>query len=296
MTYVDFKNFNNLIAEFTNWQNKIAQNDKSIIGFPSGFEKLDKITNGFQPSNLVLISGAHGMGKKEFLVSLIRKMTIENHYSIVLFSLKMTAKQVIFQIVTQLTEINTEKLRSGLLNEDDKQLIRNCTIAIENSPLYINDYPFITVKDIEETLSCSPPDFPKIIAIDSLQSIALNKKDTVGKVLNKKELAEITYELKKVAEKYNIAIIVLCSLDFIKEKGNNYRPILSDLRKYAPVDTFADLVLFLYRPEYYKIDEWEDNEPSSTAGEAEIIVAKNNNGIIDSVKLKFDWKKGFFES
>ncbi len=297
MKFIEYKTFCEITHEFKEKLNNISKNDKSITGIFSGFEKLDAITKGFQPSNLILV-GVNS-GETSFVISLIRKIAIENKCPSAFFSLTMNSQQLMTRIICQQTNISTEKLRLGFLNESEIELVSTKTAANEKSPLYVYDYPFITISDIETTLLCSPPDFAKIIIIDSLQLISKNKKDKAGKILNRKELTKITFQLKKLAEKFNITILVLVHLNFQKKDSGKYysrRPQLSDIRKYAPIDTYADLVLLLYRPEYYKIDEWDDEEQTSTTGEAEIIIAKNNYGILDNVRIQFKGSIGMFEN
>lgn len=299
MDFIEFKKLKELGEEFKYRLYTIAKSDNSITGIPSGFEKLDAITKGFQPSNLILVGGVAGIGKTSFAISLIHKMAIENQCPTAFFSLEMTNQQLMMSIIRQQTNISVEKFRSGLLNEDEIALVSKKTAAFENTPLYVYENPFLTVSDIEDILLCSPPDFAKIIVIDSLQFLAKNKKDQVGKVLNKRELTQITFQLKQLAEKFNITIVVFFHFRLPKEKLRYYyskQPILADVRKYAPIDTYADLVLLLYRPEYYKIEEWDDDEQSLTAGEAEIIVAKNTNGSLDNARVKFEGSKALFDN
>ena len=299
MEFIPTKTLSELTREFKYRLYTIAKSNNGITGIPSGFEKLDAITKGFQPSNLILIGGVAGMGKTSFALSLIHKMAIENQCPTAFFSLEMTNQQLMMSIIRQQTNISVEKFRSGLLNEDEIALVSKKTAAFENTPLYVYENPFLTVSDIEDTLLCSPPDFAKIIVIDSLQFLAKSKKDKVGKILNKREFTKITFQLKQLAEKFKITIVVLFHFRLPKEKLRYYyskRPILADVRKFAPIDTYADLVLLLYRPEYYKIEEWDDDEQSPAAGEAEIIVAKNINGSLDNARVKFDGSKALFDN
>lgn len=290
MSFTTFQTFKELGEAFKESLKSTNKKVQSNNGIPSGFEKLDAIINGFQPSNLILVGAEQGMGKTSFAVSLINKMAIENRYSTSFFSLEIAAQQFLLRILSQLTNITTEQLRLGLLNENEIDLVSKSIEALQSNSLRIYDYPFVTVSDIEKTILCAPSGFPKLIIIDSLQSIATSKKDKTGKVLNKRELTKITFRLKQLAVKYNITILVLVHFTLQKERLNepfNRRPLLSDLRKYAPIDAFADVVLLLYRPEYYKIDEWDDEPKLSTAEEAEVIVAKNNNGNLGKTRLKF---------
>ena len=291
---LESKSIKELGNEFINRLITIKTNSsKNVI--LSGFHKLDAVTNGFKPADLILVSGAEGMGKTSFTVSLIRKMTIENKYSTVFFSLQLTSAQVMSAIISQQTKIPAEKFRNNNLNPKETELVVQKTQEYEDIPLYTYDYPFLTVSNIKEILECSPPDFADIIIIDSLQLMAKNKKDKAAKVLNKRELTKITFKLKKLAVKFNVTILLITDIH-LKSKKQFMRPLLSDIRKYAPIETHADLVLFLYRPEYYKIEEWDDEEPTPTNGEAEIIIAKNNNGILDNVRVKFNGHFGMFDN
>lgn len=299
MDFIEYKTLKELGEEFKDRLISIIESDNGNTGIPSGFDKLDAITKGFQPSNLTLVGGVDGMGKTSFALSLIRNMAIENQCPTAFFSLEMTNQQLMMSIIRQQTNISVDKFRSGLLNEDEIDLVSKKTAAFENTPLYVYENPFLTVSDIEDTLLCSPPDFAEIIVIDSLQFLAKSKKDKVGKILNKRELTKITFQLKQLAEKFKITIVVLFHFRLPKEKLRYYyskRPILADVRKYAPIDTYADLVLLLYRPEYYKIEEWDEDEQSPAAGEAEIIVAKNTNGSLDNARVKFDGSKALFDN
>ncbi len=290
MSYISFKTCTELGDAFKESLKSTNKKDQTVNKIPSGFEKLDAIINGFQSSNLILVGAEQGMGKTSFAVSLITKMTIENRYSTSFFSLEIAAQQFLLRILSQLTNITTEQLRLGLLNENEIDLVSKSIEALQSNSLRIYDYPFVTVSDIEKTILCAPSGFPKLIIIDSLQSIATSKNDKTGKVLNKRELTKITFELKQLAVKYNITILVLVHFSLQKERLNelfNRRPLLSDLRKYAPIDAFADLVLLLYRPEFYKIDEWDDEPKLPTSEEAEVIVAKNNNGNLGKTRLQF---------
>jgi replicative DNA helicase len=290
MSFTSFKTCIELAEVFKENLKSTKKKFQNANGIPSGFEKLDAIINGFQTSNLILVGAEQGMGKTSFAVSLITKMTIENQCATSFFSLEIVAQQLLHRILSQQTNIATEQLRLGLLNEKEIELVSKSIEALQSNYLRIYDSPFLTVSDIEETILCAPASCTKLIIIDSLQSIAKSKKDKTSKVLNKRELTKITFQLKQLAVKYNITILVLVHFTLQAERLNeqlNRRPLLSDLRKHAPIDAFADLVLLLYRPEYYKIDEWDDEPKLPTAEEAEVIVAKNINGNLGKTRLQF---------
>ena len=265
-------------------------------GISTGFKKLDVLTNGFQSSNLILVGGVAGMGKTSFALSLIKNLAQEKN-EVILFSLQLSAQQIIFRLISQKTNIDSEKLRLGSVSELELEQIKSKIKEFKKMSLKIIDYPFLTIPNIKEIVygMVSPEPKVKIVVIDALELIASTGKDSVGKFLNKKELALITFQLKKLAKKLNIVIIATVDFDGKNIKNYYKRPHLSDLRKYAPIDKYADLILFLFRPEYYKIDEWDDEFQTSTAGQAEIIVAKNNYGKLDNIRVKFNHKSRLFE-
>jgi len=257
----------------------ISKNQNKINGVSTGFDELDNLTMGFKPGDLTLIGGVAGMGKTYFLLSLIQKIVFEKKHNTVFFSLQMNKQQVLSRILSQHKNISENIFDSLNTNE------------IRNIPLYLNDFPALTVSDIEETLSYLPPDFTNIIMLDSLELLSMDKKDKVGKILNKRQLTKVIFKLKKLALKLNIPIVVLSNLKISgKEIGKNLskRPTLLHLRIYAPIDTYADLILLLYRPEYYKIEEWDDEQNSPANGEAEIVIAKNNYGRLANIRIKWN--------
>jgi replicative DNA helicase len=299
MDQIEIKSLKEVGDEYKERLKVINKKYKGVTGISTGFHKVDAITNGFQPSNLILIAAVAGMGKTAFALSLINKMTLENQCSIAFFSLELTSEQLMMRIIQLQTAISREKLRLGLLEENEMELVFTKLQEVKNAPLFFIDYPFQTVDDIEFKICelLCPNYSADIIMIDVLHLLAHDRKDKVGKVLNRKELAKISFQLKQLAKRLNITIIVFVdSKENIYRRGINRRPLLLDIRKDAPIDKYADLILFLYRPEYYKIDEWDDDEQSPTAGEAEIIVAKNSYGGLGDARLKFSGHLGEFDN
>lgn len=289
---------NKSIQELTHdFKNKWISNDldSSNKSLKSGFELLDAETGGFQPGTLTFIGGEEGVGKTSFVTSLINKMTFDYNYSVAFFSLKCSVDEVLIRILSQITKISVEKFYSKKINNQELQLLHQKIEILEKSWLYINDFPFLTVADIEKVLKHNPPDFAQCIVIDAFHLLAKSKKDTAGKTLSKHDLVQISFQLKKLAQDWNIAVIVTFEISRSKKKYR-YRPSLSNIRKVAPIDSFADLVLLLYRPEYHKIDEWDDEQGSSTGGEAELIIAKNTIGNLDKIRIKYDRKFSSFDN
>lgn len=269
-----------------------------MTGISSGFKKLDEVTQGFQPSDLVLIGAVPGMGLTSFALSLINNFAIQNNFATGYISLEMSSELLMTRMISTETGISQEKLREGYINDEEIESIDLKTKTLENAKLFIIDYPFLTIDDIRlEAYRLVYGYQIKTLVIDELQLIATSSKDKSGKILNKRELVKITAQLKELAVELNIPIIVLVSLSNRKlwRKNLYRRPLLSNLRRQGGIDQKADLVLFLYRPEYYKIDEWDDEQCSSTVGQAEIIVAKNRNRKLKNIRIKYDGRLGKFE-
>lgn len=270
-----------------------------ISGIFSGFNDLDSITNGFQPADLILIGGLPGIGKTAFALSLIANLTQKRQIPTGFISLELSSELVMMKMITQITSISLNKLKECNLNTIEMERIYEETKVLENSPLFIIDYPILTFEDIRnQALELVSNHKIKILIIEELHLIATSEKEKIGKVLNKVEITDITAQLKELAKELEIPIVVFVNMKNEKpwKRPNWFRPMLSDLRKLGAIELYADLVFFLYRPEYFKMDEWDDEIRSSTAGEAEIIVAKNRHRKLANVRVKFCSKKGFFEN
>ena len=298
MNLLAFKSIRELAIEYQEKLEKTNKSDIAKIGILSGFEGLDAITKGFKPGDLILIGGEKGMGKTSFAISLIAKMAIENKIPTAFFPLQIDANQILTNIISQQTKITLEKLRLNDLNENEIKLISEKLKNLSDCELYISEYPFRTIAEFEQELDCHPHDFAQVLIIDSLQLIGKSKNDKTGKVLNKKEITQITYRLKKIAEKFNVVIIALFDLKVDCDKYNCGRPSLRQVRKQAPIDAFADFVLLLYRPEYYKIEYWDNDENDPSNGQAVIIFAKNKYNCFNDrdIRIKFDGKIGGFDN
>ncbi len=298
MYCIEKKDLIEITDEFKKKLIHLAITDNTITGIPSGFQKLDLITKGFQPSTLTIVGGVTGMGKIAFVTSLIKKLAIENKNSVAFFSLNLTSENFLVRMLNQLTNIDVQRIRLGLLNENEKERVHKKMEEIKYVPLEFYDHPFLTLNILEEALFLfrAPDSFPDIIIIDSLQLLAKNKKDKVGKILSKKEQSEIAFQLKEFAQKYKVPIIIVSEIKETIFKTRNKRPNLINVRNYAPIVTYADLILLLYRPEYYKIEDWDDEYESSAVGEGEIIIAKNACGILDTIRVKFNGAKSEFDN
>ena len=269
---------------------------EGLSGIASGFGEIDRLTSGWQPSDLIIVTARPGMGKTAFTLSMARNITVENNIPVAFFSLEMSAIQLITRLISSETGLNSEKLRTGKLEKFEWELLNVKVTNLENAPLYIDDTPSLSIFELRAKARRLSSQFGiKLIVVDYLQLMTLGSSQKTGN--REQEISTISRNLKALAKELDIPIIALSQLSRAVElRGGTKRPILSDLRESGAIEQDADIVSFLYRPEYYKIDEWDDEERSPALGQAEFIVAKHRNGGLSSIKLKFINSLGKFEN
>ena len=269
---------------------------EGLSGIASGFGEIDRLTSGWQPSDLIIVAARPGMGKTAFTLSMARNITVENNIPVAFFSLEMSAIQLITRLISSETGLNSEKLRTGKLEKFEWQLLNVKVTNLENAPLYIDDTPSLSIFELRAKARRLSSQYGiKLIVVDYLQLMTLGSSQKSGN--REQEISTISRNLKALAKELDIPIIALSQLSRAVElRGGTKRPILSDLRESGAIEQDADIVSFLYRPEYYKIDEWDDEERSPALGQAEFIVAKHRNGGLSSIKLKFINSLGKFEN
>tara|TARA_B100000242_G_scaffold273060_1_gene226420 strand:- start:7167 stop:8684 length:1518 start_codon:yes stop_codon:yes gene_type:complete len=269
---------------------------EGLSGIASGFGEIDRLTSGWQPSDLIIVAARPGMGKTAFTLSMARNITVENNIPVAFFSLEMSAIQLITRLISSETGLNSEKLRTGKLEKFEWELLNVKVTNLENAPLYIDDTPSLSIFELRAKARRLSSQFGiKLIVVDYLQLMTLGSSQKTGN--REQEISTISRNLKALAKELDIPIIALSQLSRAVElRGGTKRPILSDLRESGAIEQDADIVSFLYRPEYYKIDEWDDEERSPALGQAEFIVAKHRNGGLSSIKLKFINSLGKFEN
>jgi len=253
-----------------------------LTGVPSGFLSMDRVTCGWQKSDLVIIAARPGMGKTAFIASAIRNAAVDFNMPVALFSLEMASLQLIYRLICGEAEIDSDKLRQGDLNAYDWQQIINKTSRLSSAPLFIDDTPGLSIIELRAKCRRLKAEHNiQLIAIDYLQ---LMKGEKAGN--REQEIASISRALKGIAKELDVPVIALSQLSrSVETRGGDKRPMLSDLRESGSIEQDADVVMFLYRPEYYKITV--DEEGMLTQGQLEVIVAKHRNGSLDTVKLKF---------
>jgi replicative DNA helicase len=276
---------------------KALKDKEGLSGVPSGFAALDKETSGWQSSDLIIIAARPAMGKTAFLLSMASNIAVEQKIPIALFSLEMASVQLITRMISSETGIQSEKLRKGEMSEQEWQRLFSNVANLEKAPLYIDETPSLSVFDFRaKCRRLVMQHGVKIIMVDYLQ-LMTGSKDKKNAGNREQEIATISRSLKAIAKELSVPVIALSQLSRTVETRPDKRPQLSDLRESGAIEQDADIVCFLYRPEYYKIDFWPNDdgaEPESSANQAEVIIAKHRNGATADVRLSFIKEMGKF--
>jgi replicative DNA helicase len=266
---------------------EIASNQTSgITGIPSGFTELDRVTAGWQKSDLIIIAARPGMGKTAFVLSMARNAAVQFKRPVAFFSLEMSSIQLVNRLIASESEITSEKIRKGQLANHEWEQLNAKIKPLTEAPLYIDDTPALSVFELRA--KCRRLVAEKkvsMIIIDYLQLMVAGTDTRSGN--REQEISTISRSLKAIAKELSVPIIALSQLSRAVETrgGSSKRPQLSDLRESGAIEQDADLVMFIYRPEYYGLSE--DENAQSTQGIAEVNVAKNRNGALKTVTLKF---------
>lgn len=253
-----------------------------LTGTPSGLSELDRITDGWQKSDLIIIAARPGMGKTAFVISVMRNAAIEYKVPVALFSLEMAALQLVHRLIATETELDLERIKKGDLTGDEYAQLSAKTSRLTSAPIFIDDTPALSILELRAKCRRLKAEHDiQLVVVDYLQ---LMQGDRNGN--REQEISSISRALKAIAKELNVPVLALSQLSrAVETRGGDKRPQLADLRESGSIEQDADLVLFLYRPEYYKITVDEDGFP--TVGMAELIIAKHRNGATGSVKLKF---------
>jgi replicative DNA helicase len=263
------------------------QHKDGLTGVPCGFSNLDRLTSGWQNSDMVIIAARPGMGKTAFVVSAARNAAVEFKKGVAIFSLEMSSLQLMQRLVSAEAELESEKLKKAQLAPYEWEQLNYAIRRLESAPIFIDDTPALSVLELRAKCRKLKAQYDiSLVIIDYLQ---LMTADTGGKnkVGNREqEIATISKSLKGIAKELNVPVIALSQLSrAVETRGGDKRPQLSDLRESGSIEQDADMVLFLYRPEYYGISV--DEAGNATTGLGEVIIAKHRNGSLDTVQLRF---------
>ena len=260
-----------------------AKKPDGLSGIASGFSKLDKITSGWQNTDLMIIAARPAMGKTAFVLSMARNMAVLKNVPVAVFSLEMSSIQLVNRLIAAETELGSEKIKSGKLEDWEWELFNRRIKNLENAPLYIDDTPALSVFEFRAKCRRLKMQYDiGIVVVDYLQLMTAGS-DVKGN--REQEVSTISRNLKAIAKEINVPIIALSQLNRSVESRDGKRPQLSDLRESGAIEQDADMVMFIHRPEYYGITQ--DGDGNSLIGVAEIIIAKHRNGSVGDVQLAF---------
>jgi len=278
------QNAKDILAKALAQIEEASKNTSAFNGVPSGFMAIDRVTLGWQPSDLIIIAARPSMGKTAFVLSMARNMAIDHESPVAFFSLEMSSVQLMMRLIVAETGLSSTDIKSGRLTPEQWRHLESATKPLGSAPLYIDDTPALSVFEFRSKARRLKIHHDiKIIVIDYLQLMTGNQ-DSKGS--REQEVAFISRTLKAIAKELNVPIIALSQLNRSTEtRGGSKRPQLSDLRESGAIEQDADIVAFIHRPEYYGINTDENGMP--TAGMAEIILAKHRNGAVTDVKLRF---------
>ncbi len=275
---------NSLIKQAIEQIEEAAKREDSLSGVPSGFSRLDRMTSGWQPSDLVIVAARPSMGKTAFVLSMARNMAVEHKRPVAVFSLEMSSVQLVNRLIVAETSLPSERIRNGRLERWEWEQLDYKIKSLVEAPIFIDDTPAISIFELRAKCRRLKNLYDiQIIIVDYLQ-LMTGPPETKGN--REQEVSTISRSLKGIAKELNVPIIALSQLNrSVETRTGSKRPQLSDLRESGAIEQDADLVLFIHRPEKYGMDV--DEEGNSVRGLAEIIVAKHRNGAIGDVHLKF---------
>ena len=258
-----------------------------LTGVPSGFTALDRVTSGWQKSDLVIIAARPAMGKTAFVLSVLRNAAVDHNKPVAIFSLEMSSIQLVNRLISSEAELDSEKIKKGSLAEHEWAQLVHKTAKLSKAPLFVDDTPALSILELRaKCRKLKAQHDIQLIVIDYLQLMSGDSKNGGNGGNREQEIASISRALKKIAKELAVPVIALSQLSrAVETRGGDKRPQLSDLRESGAIEQDADMVMFLYRPEYYGITEDENSQ--STQGVGEVIIAKHRNGSLENVKLRF---------
>ncbi|MGW8123887.1 replicative DNA helicase [Roseivirga echinicomitans] len=259
-----------------------------LTGIPSGFTSLDRVTSGWQKSDLVIIAARPAMGKTAFVVSALRNAAVDHGHAVAIFSLEMSSIQLVNRLISGEAELEGEKIKKGNLAEHEWAQLVHKTANLTKAPIFIDDTPALSILELRAKCRRLKQQHDiQLIVIDYLQLMSGDSSKSGGGGGNREqEIASISRALKNIAKELSVPVIALSQLSrAVETRGGDKRPQLSDLRESGSIEQDADMVMFLYRPEYYGITQDENGMP--TQGVGEVIIAKHRNGSLENVQLKF---------
>ena len=282
----DLQPISAVLSEYYDRIDELAKRGEEISGVPTGFIDLDKMLSGLQPSDLLIIAGRPGQGKTGFLLSIAKNAALTHKKHVAIFSLEMSNEQVVQRLIAQETGIDSQRLRTGKLQENEWPLFTQAIEVLSDTHIFLDDTPAIT--PLQLRTKCRRLHLEHhldLIIVDYLQLMG-------GDTRNDNRVQEVSYisrNLKVLARELNVPVLAAAQLSRAVEQRSDKKPVLSDLRESGSLEQDADIVMFIYRPDQYEKDTVKQNV-------AEIIIAKHRNGPVGSVELVFRSALAKFEN
>jgi replicative DNA helicase len=281
----NYDNMTSLMAKAIHELEERKNHKDGLTGVPSGFTALDRVTSGWQKSDLVIIAARPGMGKTAFVVSALRNAAVDFGQAVAIFSLEMSSVQLVNRLISAEAQLESDKIKKGNLADHEWQQLIHKTSKLSQAPIFIDDTPALSILELRaKCRRLKAQHDVQLIVIDYLQLMSGDSSKGMGN--REQEIASISRALKGIAKELEVPVIALSQLSrAVETRGGDKRPQLSDLRESGSIEQDADMVMFLYRPEYYGITEDENGMPTQSMGE--VIIAKHRNGSLENVQLKF---------
>ncbi len=280
----DYDEMKNLMLKAIKQIELAKDKQDGISGVPTGFTELDRLTSGWQKSDLIILAARPGMGKTAFILSMARNSAVDYKKPVAIFSLEMSSLQLVQRLIASETELSADKLRKGQLENHEWEQLNAKIGKLATAPLFIDDTAALSIFELRAKCRRLKAQHDiQMIVIDYLQLMTTGGE---GKGNREQEISTISRSLKSIAKELDIPVIALSQLSrAVETRGGDKKPQLSDLRESGAIEQDADMVCFVYRPEYYGFTE--DEQGNSLAGTGQIIVAKHRNGALKDVNLRF---------
>ncbi|NND82796.1 MAG: replicative DNA helicase [Gammaproteobacteria bacterium] len=275
-----FRKIDNLLTEAVDRIEELFKTKQTVTGVPTGFVDLDRKTTGLQGGDLVIVAGRPSMGKTSFSMNLVEYAAINQNLPVAVFSMEMPGAQLATRMLASLSRVNSTKLRTGQLDNDDWPKLTSAMGLLQDKSIYIDDTPALSPLEVRtraRRLAAEHEHGLGLIMVDYLQLMRGGDSSSENRTL---EISNITRSLKGLAKELDCPIVVLSQLNRSLEQRPNKRPVMSDLRESGAIEQDADVIMFIYRHEVYEPD-------TEQKGLAEIIIGKQRNGPIGTVRLAF---------
>lgn len=277
-----FQDMPKLIAGLIDHVQEMSEKDSDITGISTGFADLDSKTSGLQPGELIILAARPSMGKTALAINIAENVALNNKLPVAVFSMEMSAGQLTIRIAGSVGRIDQTRLRAGKLNEDEWSRFTEVSERLGNSPIHIDDTPALNSSQLRASARrlARQTGGLGLIVVDYLQLMVAGGDGRRSAENRAYELAEITRGLKALSKELNCPVLALSQLSREVEKRTDKRPLMSDLRESGAIEQDADVIMFIYRDDYY-------NKESKESGVAELIIAKQRSGPVGKIKLSF---------